>query len=106
MGKESTRKNFEEENEEEDEKLPLTKFITDRRKALPITNTYFDSSHNIVNRERCIRNILPVYRSIQLDELAKAHAESMAAQQCRFHFETDDLMSKVIMLGPCRLVGE
>lgn len=95
-----------EENEQKEEELVFAKLITDRQKALPVNSRYLYSSHNIINRERVKRNILPLYRDRQLDELAIKQAKIMASQQCRAHSDLDALMPKLIESGPCRIVGE
>ena len=42
---------------------------------------YFSSNHVLVNRERVLKGVKPLKRCIRLDELARIHAESMAANE-------------------------
>jgi len=95
-----------EEEEEKDEKLALTTIISDRRKALPPNMNYLVTSHNLINIERVRRNILPLHRVQELDELATIQAKIMAAQQCRIHSCLNTVMPKILESGPCRTVGE
>ena len=92
-------------SDEEDE-VTLTNIISDRTKTLPINNGYLNNSHTLINRERMSRNILPLYRVSQLDELATEQAKIMAGLQCRGHSDLEVLMPKIIESGPCRRVGE
>merc|ERR1719491_139895 len=92
--------------EERDEKLALTNIISDRRKALPINIEYLATSHNLINTERVSRNILPLHRARELDELATIQAKIMATRQCRMHSCLDTIMTKILKSGRCRTVGE
>jgi uncharacterized protein YkwD len=103
--KQMTKREIEEE-EEKDEKLALTNIVSDRRKALPINMNYLATSHNLINTERVRRNILPLHRNQELDELATIQAKLMAAQQSRMHSCLDTVLSKILESGPCRTVGE
>jgi len=94
------------DDDERDDKLALTNIIKQRKKALPLNNGYFNNIHNFVNRERVKRDILPLNRARQLDELASEQAKIMAAQQSRDHSDLDTLMSNLIKSAPCRRVGE
>lgn len=102
----STTTKREEVEEEKDEKLALTKIIDDRRNALPLNITYLATSHNLINTERVTRNILPLYRAQELDELATIQAKIMAAQQSRAHSCLETIMTKLLQLGRCRTIGE
>jgi len=94
------------DDEDRDDKLALTTIIRQRNRALPVNDGYFNNIHNFVNRERVKRNILPLHRARQLDELASEQAKLMAAQQSRAHSDLDTLMSNLIKSAPCRRVGE
>ena len=52
--------------------------VLSRTRNLPSPG-YFSSNHVLVNRERVLHGLKPLKRCVRLDELARIHAESMAA---------------------------
>lgn len=74
-----------------------------RSKKLPGT-WYYSSNHVMVNKERVKRKISPLIRRAELDELARAHAETMAAQNTLYHSNPTELVQKIGR--PSRRLGE
>ena len=74
-----------------------------RSQQLPGT-WYYSSNHVLVNKERVKRRISPLVRRTQLDELARQHAETMAAQDALYHSNPTDLVQKIGR--PSRRLGE
>ncbi|CAB9497643.1 expressed unknown protein [Seminavis robusta] len=74
-----------------------------RAKELPRTS-YFTSNHVMVNRVREKRNVPPLGRSPELDEVARWHAQQMAeAAEGMFHADPTEIVSR---LGkPSRRIG-
>ena len=81
--------------EEEEQKAALNESMRRRRHSMmtstehdmrgPIHDTwYYSSNHVLVNRERMLRNIPPLRRSIALDELARAMASQLASSDGGF----------------------
>jgi hypothetical protein len=74
-----------------------------RSNFLPGT-CYFSSNHILVNKERAKVRIPPLIRRSQLDELAREHAEAMAAKDDLIHSDPNILMQK--FGRPSRRLGE
>ncbi|CAB9501713.1 expressed unknown protein [Seminavis robusta] len=74
-----------------------------RAKELPKTS-FFTSNHVMVNRIRAKRNVPPLRRSPELDEVARWHAQQMAAkEESAFHPDPADVVAR---LGkPSRRIG-
>jgi hypothetical protein len=74
-----------------------------RSRQLPGT-WYYSSNHVLVNKERVKRRISPLVRRTQLDEIAREHAETMAAQDALYHSIPSNLVQKIGR--PSRRLGE
>jgi uncharacterized protein YkwD len=61
-----------------------------RSRQLPGT-WYYSSNHVILNQARASRTIAPLTRLRKLDELARSHAESMAAKGKVFASDAQEL---------------
>lgn len=72
-----------EEITDEAEKLGL---IIARNRQLPGT-WYYSSNHVLVNQERTRRTMAPLIRMVELDQLARIHAEQMAEEVELHHIE-------------------
>jgi uncharacterized protein YkwD len=77
--------------------------IMARSRQLPGT-WYYSSNHVLVNKERTKRGIAPLIRKVELDELARKIAASMAESQSVRHSNPHDLMFE--LQAPCRRLGE
>lgn len=75
----------------------------ERARKLPRT-CYFSNNHIIVNTERTKRVIPTLSRNLDLDTLARWHAESMAASAHTFHSNPVQIHSK--LKKPSRRIGE
>lgn len=67
--------------------------ILAKSRRLPST-WYFSSNHVMVNKERTERMIAPLTRLSELDAIARAHAEAMAAQGRLFHSNPHQVQSE------------
>lgn len=65
---------------------------------------YYSSNHVLVNKERVKRRIPPLIRRTKLDELAREHAEIMAAKDSLYHSNPAELVQKIGR--PSRRLGE
>jgi len=74
-----------------------------RSRNLPGT-WYYSNNHVLVNKERVKRRIPPLMRRTQLDELAREHAETMAAEDALYHSDPNTLVQKIGR--PSRRLGE
>lgn len=74
-----------------------------RSKNLPGT-WYYSNNHVMVNKERVKRRIPPLMRRANLDELARKHAETMAAEDSLYHSNPNELLQKIGR--PSRRIGE
>lgn len=74
-----------------------------RSRNLPGTS-YFSSNHVLVNKERVRRRIPPLMRRVELDTLARQHAERMAAEDALYHSNPNELIHKIGR--PSRRLGE
>lgn len=64
--------------------------IVARGRRLPGT-WYYSSNHVLVNQERTKRTMAPLIRMVELDELARIHAEQIAEEGELRHVEADAL---------------
>ena len=72
-----------------DEAMQLGKLVARNRK---LPGTWYYSSNNIlVNQERSRRTMAPLIRMVELDQLARTHAEQIAEDQELRHVEPDAL---------------
>jgi len=74
-----------------------------RSRNLPGTS-YYSSNHVLVNKERVKRRIPPLMRRAELDELARQHAETMAAEDALYHSNPNEMVQKIGR--PSRRLGE
>lgn len=65
---------------------------------------YYSSNHVLVNKERVKRRIPPLIRRQKLDEIAREHAETMAAEDSLYHSNPTELVQKIGR--PSRRLGE
>ena len=65
---------------------------------------YFSSNHVLVNKERVKRRIPPLMRRTKLDDLARQHAEAMAANDALYHSDPIELVQSIGR--PSRRLGE
>lgn len=77
------------EKEIEDEEEALNQVML-RSKRLP-TTSHYASNHIMVNEERKKRRVSPLTRLRELDAIARAHAEKMAAEAAVFHSEPSEI---------------
>lgn len=75
----------------------------ERARKLPRT-CYFSNNHIMVNTERTKRVVPSLNRNLDLDTLARWHAESMAASAQTFHSNPVQIYSK--LKKPSRRIGE
>ena len=75
-----------------------------RARKLPGT-WYYSSNHVLVNQERTRRTMAPLIRMLELDELARIHAEQMAEEDELRHAEADALRFALKDI-PHRRLGE
>lgn len=87
----------------EDEVAHLGKIMTRNRK-LPGT-WYYSSNHVLVNQERSRRTMAPLIRMVELDQLARIHAEQIAEEGELRHVEADALRYALKDV-PYRRLGE
>jgi len=78
--------------------------IVARARKLPGT-WYYSSNHVLVNQERTRRTMAPLIRMLELDELARIHAEQMAEEDELRHAEADALRFALKDI-PHRRLGE
>lgn len=81
-----------------------------RSQSLPKTG-YFASNHIMVNQERAKNMIAPLKRLGELDDIARSHAEAMAAEENIFHSDAAFLretfsgrstrLGENVACGPC-----
>jgi hypothetical protein len=90
---EDTLEDEDEPIEDEDEEAKALDRIMARARELP-TTWYYSSNHVMVNRERAKRVIAPLVRMVELDEIAREHAEDMAEQNTTFHSDASFLRIK------------
>ena len=74
-----------------------------RSRKLPGT-WYFSNNIILVNQERCKQNTPPLFRNLELDTIARNHAEAMATTRRVGHSDLSALRFK--LSGPCRRIGE
>ena len=86
-----------------DEAARLGKILARNRK-LPGT-WYYSSNHVLVNQERTRRTMAPLIRMIELDHLARVHAEQIAQEEELRHVEPDALRLALKNI-PYRRLGE
>ena len=77
--------------------------ILARSRHLPSTS-YFASNHIMVNQVRSAKLIAPLYRLTELDDIAKQHADKMAADDIVFHSSPSTIQEQ--FQRPCRRLGE
>ncbi len=77
--------------------------IVARSRHLPSTS-YFASNHIMVNKARSAKLIAPLYRLTELDEIARQHADKMAAEEDVFHSSPSTIQEQ--FHRPCRRLGE
>lgn len=77
--------------------------ILARSRHLPSTS-YFASNHIMVNQARSVKLIAPLHRLTGLDEIAKQHADKMAAEENVFHSSPSTIQEQ--FQRPCRRLGE
>jgi len=108
MNKENTNNDDDDDEEEEsiEKEYAVARAVHNRAKKLPKGLGHFASIHVLLNQERVSRGIMPLHRSIELDELASKHARYMSEHQDLAHSNASDLMAKVVKVGPCRRLGE
>jgi uncharacterized protein YkwD len=87
----------------EDEVAHLGMIMT-RNQRLPGT-WYYSSNHILVNQERSRRTMAPLRRMVELDELARIHAEQIAQEGELRHVEPDALRYALTNI-PYRRLGE
>jgi hypothetical protein len=85
-----------------DEAMELSVAMARSRK-LP-GHWYFSNNIILVNKARCLRNTPALSRDMELDGIARAHAEIMAMTGIAAHSDPSTLRSK--LSGPCRRIGE
>lgn len=95
-----------EKQEAIEKEYSIARAVRKRAKKLPQGLGYFASLHVLVNQERVSRDIMPLHRSIELDELASIHARYMSEERHLVHSDASNLMTKVSKIGPCRRLGE
>lgn len=78
--------------------------ITLKRAAQLPRNNYLANNCVMVNRERETRKVTPMNRSVELDNIARWHAESMAAISAGA-FQPDASKVQANLRKPCRRVG-
>jgi hypothetical protein len=86
---------------DEAEKLGL---IIARNRQLPGT-WYFSSNHVLVNQERTRRTMAPLIRMVELDQLARIHAEQMVEEAELHHIKPHALRLALADI-PYRRLGE
>lgn len=86
-----------------DEATHLGKILA-RSRHLPGT-WYYSSNHILVNQERTRRTMAPLIRMVELDLLARLHAEQMAEEDELRHVEADALRYALQDI-PYRRLGE
>ena len=86
-----------------DEAARLGKIVARSRK-LPGT-WYFSSNHVLVNQERTRRTMAPLIRMVELDRLARIHAEQIAEEEELRHVDADALRYALKDI-PYRRLGE
>lgn len=86
-----------------DEAARLGKIVARSRK-LPGT-WYFSSNHVLVNQERTRRTMAPLIRMVELDQLARIHAEQIAEEEELRHVDADALRYALKYI-PYRRLGE
>ena len=86
-----------------DEAEQLGKIIA-RGQKLPGT-WYYSSNHVLVNQERTRRTIKPLIRMVELDRLARIHAEQIAEEEDLRHVDADALRMALKDI-PHRRLGE
>jgi len=109
MNKENNSNNDDDDDSEEEsmeKEYAVARAVHSRAKKLPKGLGHFASLHVLLNQERVSRGIMPLHRSIELDELASNHARYMSEHQDLVHSNASDLMAKVVKVGPCRRLGE
>lgn len=74
-----------------------------RSRYLPSTS-YFSSNHIMVNKARSDKLIAPLHRLAELDEIAKKHADKMAAEETVFHSAPSTIQEH--FQRPSRRLGE
>ena len=74
-----------------------------RSQNLPGT-WYYSSNHVMVNKERVRLRIPPLMRRVELDKLAREHAETIAAKDALYHSNPSELVKKIGR--PSRRLGE
>lgn len=85
-----------------DEITRLSTIMT-RSRQLPGT-WYYSSNHILVNQDRIKRTIAPLIRMRELDELARAHAEKMAADRRMIHI-SPAVVTCALKDKTCRRLG-
>ena len=78
--------------------------IVARGRKLPGT-WYYSSNHVLVNQERIKRTMAPLIRMVELDQLARIHAEQIAEEEELRHVEADALRFALKDI-PHRRLGE
>jgi hypothetical protein len=74
-----------------------------RARKLPGT-WYFSNNIILVNQSRCRRNAPALSRDMELDHIARLHAQAMATSGKAEHSDSNYLRFK--LSGPCRRIGE
>lgn len=77
---------------EADDAIVLEQFMK-RAESLPRAWDLLCSNHVVVNTERVKRWVRPLFRSRQLDELARYHAQDMSDMEQLFHSDPEDTRS-------------
>ena len=86
-----------------DEATELGKIVA-RSRRLPGT-WYYSSNHVLVNQERSGHVVAPLIRMVELDRLARIHAEQIADEQTLRHIEPD-ILRWALKDIPHRRLGE
>lgn len=82
----------------------LGEILTRSKKHLPSNSAQYESNHIMINQDRVKRCVAPLYRLIELDEIAREHAQKMAEQDRLFHMDPRELKHK--FHRPARMMGE
>jgi uncharacterized protein YkwD len=82
-----------------------TELNTAMARARKLPGPYFYSNNIIlVNKARCVENAPALSRDMELDHIARSHAEIMAMTGIAGHSDPTTLRFK--LSGPCRRIGE
>jgi uncharacterized protein YkwD len=74
-----------------------------RSRKLP-GNWYFSNNIILVNKARCVEKVPALSRDMELDHIARSHAEIMAMTGIAGH--SDPTTQRFKLSGPCRRIGE